>query len=316
MGLRPAASSPVLAHSQPLTSPRQDLPRGMSSPTAMPERNRRPAPEEPKDEIDQHVAHFLKYHPQVLQEHRFFRKYPGVYEFDGRELSLELSERGLVVWDGPLRQPLADYMECSERNAEYDVQGIGVDTNLHSIPREKRMSFNDTHKVYSRLEAMKVAKEQAQMRERAAEYIKDGREIPKDMWQLYRSNIGRKLDAPMLPGQRRKDREPDVASESTPAPLAFPKPKAVQGAMPSPPTASGPQVMPLRTQWPPLPAACAPGQPPPTWAVPAAPNAPKAWPETLRYPLPAPSIFQPMTFSPPSGFPPPSQVPAVFQAQR
>jgi hypothetical protein len=23
---------------------------------------------------------------QVLQEHRFFRKYPGVYEFDGREL--------------------------------------------------------------------------------------------------------------------------------------------------------------------------------------------------------------------------------------
>ena len=38
------------------------------------------------------------------------------------------------------------------------------------------MSFNDTHKVYSRLEAMKVAKEQANMRERAAEYIKDGRE--------------------------------------------------------------------------------------------------------------------------------------------
>lgn len=315
MGLRPAASSPVLAHNQPLTSPRQDLPRGMSSPTAMPERfNRRPAPEEPKDDIDQHVAIFLKYHPQVLQEHTFFRKYPGVYEFDGRELRLELSERGLVVWDGPLRQPLADYMECSERNAEYDVQGIGVDTNLHSIPREKRMSFNDTHKVYSRLEAMKVAKEQAQMREKAAEFIKDGREIPKDMWNLYKANIGRKLDAPMLPGQRRKDREPDVASESTPAPLAFPKPKAVQGAMASPPTATGPQMMPF-SQWPP-PAPCAPGQPPPTWsAVPAA-AAPKAWPETLRYSLPAPSIFQPMTLSPPSGFPPPSQVPAVFQAQR
>lgn len=315
MGLRPAASSPVLAHNQPLTSPRQDLPRGMSSPTAMPDRNRRPAPEEIKDEIHQHVSHFLKYHPQVMQEHRFFRKSPGVYEFDGRELRLELSERGLVVWDGPLRQPLADYMECSERNAEYDVQGIGVDTNLHSIPREKRMSFNDTHKVYSRLEAMKVAKEQAQMRERAAEYIKDGREVPKNMWSQYRSNIGRKLDAPVLPGQRRKDREPDVASESTPAPLAFPKPKAVQGVMASPPAAPAPQMMQF-SQWPP-PAACAPGHPPPSWNVPAA--APKAWPETLRYPLPPgppPSIFQPMTFSPPSGFPPPSQVPAVFQAQR
>lgn len=38
-------------------------------------------------------------------------------------------------------------------------------------------SFQDTHKVYSRLEAMKVAKEQALVRERAADYTKDGREV-------------------------------------------------------------------------------------------------------------------------------------------
>ena len=36
-----------------------------------------------------------------------------------------------------------------------------------------RLSFGDTNKVYSRLEAMKVAKEQSKIREEAANYAKD-----------------------------------------------------------------------------------------------------------------------------------------------
>jgi len=286
------------------------------------EQNRQqPYNSEPKDPIDQHVAQFLKYHPELVTEHSFFRKQKGVYELDGRELHLEPSDRGLVVVDGPLRQPMADYIACSEKNAEYDVQGIGVDTNLHSIPREKRMSFHDCHKVYGRLEAMKVAKEQAIMRERAAEYTKDGREVPKDAWfKVYKNNLSKKMvndpPTPKAPTRRKLELEPpEVASESTPAPAAYVQQVQATGSSMAP--ALMPQMAPVPKmqyqQWA-VPAPGPPGQPP--WSGAPAPP-PKAWPEPVRYQLPAPSVFQPVTLSPPpSGFPPPPPAAAVFQAQR
>lgn len=275
----------------PMGSPKP-IPRNVSSPP-QPLARRREYDADPEDPVDQHVAHFINFHPEVL-DHGFYRKQPGLYAFDGRELRVEQSERGLVVLDGPLRQPMADYMACSEKNAEYDVQGIGVDTSLHSIPREKRMSFHDTHKVYSRLEAMKVAKEQALVRERAADYTKDGREVPRDLMSKYKKNLAQKLDPA---NHRRKEREPPA--------LAVP-PSAKAAAPQVPITTS------LPYQWS---TGISSGSLPGTYAAPpfSAPAAAPAW--DPRYQLQAPNLFQPMTLSPsPSGFPAPSP-PAVFHGR-
>ncbi|CAJ1428311.1 unnamed protein product [Effrenium voratum] len=76
-------------------------------------------------------------------------------------------------------------MMDTEENATYDGQDI-VQSNLHLIARDRRISFNDTHKVYNRLEAMKVAKEQALVREKAASYVKDGRDVPQDLMARYK----------------------------------------------------------------------------------------------------------------------------------
>jgi len=171
-------------------------------------RNRLPGTYEvdKEDLLDQHVGYYLRHHPHVRALHVIVRKRQGVYDLDGREIKVEwqyATEPGgqgfLVVVDGPLRQPFADYMEMTEANAEYDSQGIGSRSALHNIPKEKRMSFHDQHKMYSRLEAMKVAKEQALVRERAADYIKDGREVPGDLMMKYKKTIQQKLD----PGGRR-----------------------------------------------------------------------------------------------------------------
>uniref|UniRef100_A0A6T1GWJ5 Uncharacterized protein n=1 Tax=Alexandrium monilatum TaxID=311494 RepID=A0A6T1GWJ5_9DINO len=159
-----------------------------------------------EDLLDQHVGYYLRHHPHIHALHVIARKRPGVYDLDGREIKVEwqyATEPGgqgfLVVLDGPLRQPFSDYMDMTEANAEYDSEGIGSRSALHSIPKEKRMSFHDQHKMYNRLEAMKVAKEQALVRERAADYVKDGREVPGDLMVKYKKTIQQKLD----PGGRR-----------------------------------------------------------------------------------------------------------------
>merc|ERR1719163_214107 len=85
-----------------------------------------PPGQDKDDLLDQHVAHYLQQHPDVHRHHTLIRKTPGVYELDGREVLVEwqhaaqLGEHGfLVVVDGPLRQPLRNYLERSEANAEY-----------------------------------------------------------------------------------------------------------------------------------------------------------------------------------------------------
>lgn len=162
-----------------------------------------------EDLLDQHVGYYLRHHPTVYQNHTIVRKRPGAYELDGREIKVEwqyATEPGgqgfLVAVDGPLRQPFADYMEMTEANAEYDKTGIRSASALHAIPKDKRMSFHDQHKMYSRLEAMKVAKEQALVREKHADYLKDGKDAPVDLMHKYKKNIQQKLD----PGGRRSSR--------------------------------------------------------------------------------------------------------------
>lgn len=167
-----------------------------------------------EDLLDQHVGYYLRHNEEVAKTRTVSRKRPGVYDIDGREVRVEwqyAADPGgqgcLVVVDGPLRQPFADYMVHSEKNAEYDIQGIGAGSALHSIPKEKRLSFRDQHKMYSRLEAMKVAKEQALTREKAADYIKEGRDVPRELLSKYKKTIQQKLD----PGRRRSEAEREKA---------------------------------------------------------------------------------------------------------
>lgn len=151
------------------------------------------------DPLDQHVAYYLRHHPDIHARHAIRRNRPGVYQVDAREVTLEWqysSEQGgqglLVVVDGPLKQPFSDYMEMTENNAEYDSQTVRR-SSLSEIPKEKRMSFDDKHKVYTRLEAMKVAKEQAQYREEHADYLKEGKEVPDDLLHKYKQTLNQKL---------------------------------------------------------------------------------------------------------------------------
>mmetsp|Transcript_135326 Transcript_135326/g.270003 ORF Transcript_135326/g.270003 Transcript_135326/m.270003 type:complete len:1016 (-) Transcript_135326:220-3267(-) len=216
----------------------QNGPPGRGSPP--PQRNSLPGavPEyraDKEDLLDQHVAYYLRRHPQTRKRHTVARKRPGVYELDGREVNIEwqyASEPGqqgfLVVVDGPLRQPFSDYMEDTEANAEYEGQDIGT-SSLHMIPKDRRISFNDTHKVYSRLEAMKVAKEQALVREKAANFTKEGKDVPQDIMQRYKKSIQQKLGLPRRPASPQR------------SPKARPTEPVAGFAAPSPPRDGAPE---------------------------------------------------------------------------
>lgn len=189
-----------------------------------------------EDLLDQHVAYYLRHHPEVHQRRSLVRKRPGVYELDGREVNVEwqyATEPGgqgyLVVVDGPLRQPFSDYMECTEDNAQYDNCTIAESSSLHMVSRDKRISFGDEHKVYTRLEAMKVAKEQALVRERAAECVRDGRLVPQDLMTQYEKTIKVKLG----PGRRQQQPPPSAGPPKTEAAPAA----AQQAAAPAAPAA-------------------------------------------------------------------------------
>jgi len=152
------------------------------------------------DLLDQHVAYYFRHHPEVYKKHQITRKRPGIYELNGREITVEWQyglkpgEQGfLVALDGPLRQPFADYMSQTEANAEYVSQGLAVNA-LHAVPLPSRMTFDDTNKAYTRLEAMKVAKEQAIVREKAAEYSQMGMMPPQDLRAQYEKTLNRKLN--------------------------------------------------------------------------------------------------------------------------
>jgi hypothetical protein len=83
-------------------------------------------------------------------------------------------------------------MEQRENNAEYSPAGLKC-SNLDMLPRETRMTFQDVGDGYSRLDAMKVAKEQAQIREKAAEYCHAGQDVPAHLWQKYEKAMDVKL---------------------------------------------------------------------------------------------------------------------------
>lgn len=124
----------------------------------------------------------------------------GVYLVDGQEVSIEWrhstepGQRGCpIVVDGPMRQPLVDYLKNTEENKEFDLDAVVCTTALHQVPKDQRMTFDDKHKQYSRLEAMKVAKEQASIREEAADYTLDGKQVPDDLVRRYNKVLRTKV---------------------------------------------------------------------------------------------------------------------------
>jgi len=123
----------------------------------------------PEDPIDVEIAEFFRWHPEVFAVNRgFVRISPGHYLLQGREIIVEKQSTVLMVRDGPLRQPLADYLCNSESSAQYSGSVFKAKTNLQSIPQADRMTFADTGQKLSRIDAMKEVKRQAAVREKAA----------------------------------------------------------------------------------------------------------------------------------------------------
>jgi len=126
------------------------------------------------DKLDKHVAYCIRHHPSdsvvVRLDH-------GKYEINRREVAMRWidgrnGKRGHVqVIDGPMRQPLTDYLEGKEETAVYEKE---VTAAIGQVEERDRLSFGDeAHQNYTRLEAMRVAKEQAKLRESAAKIIKE-----------------------------------------------------------------------------------------------------------------------------------------------
>lgn len=171
------------------------------------------------DWLHQNVQYLLRAHDNIASAHSVVRHATGVYDIDGHRVGIEwqsASEPGsrgrIVVVDGPLRQPLLNYLEMTETNAEYDTQVISKMSSLHHVREEQRVTFDDTHKKYTRLEAMQVAKEQAKVREIAADFTKEGMEIPGYLIKRYSKELRHKLRtanklglSPRQPGYSERD---------------------------------------------------------------------------------------------------------------
>jgi len=152
-----------------------------------------------EDLIHQHVLYVLRKNPDVARLRRVQQVTQGVYLIDGQEVNIEWrhspepGQRGYpIVVDGPMRQPLIDYLRDNEERKEFDLDVVCT-TALHQVPKDRRMTFDDKHKQYSRLEAMKVAKEQASIREQAADYTLDGKQVPDDLVRRYNKALRAKV---------------------------------------------------------------------------------------------------------------------------
>jgi hypothetical protein len=154
-----------------------------------------------EDQVDMAVAEYFRTNPAVFSRNRgFARVRPGVYLANGREISVDLLHtrttwKGpkfrLMVKDGPLRQPLADYLENKDTTAEYSGSVFKAQNAVQAIPQGCRMTFCDAGGNYSsRLEAMKLAKEQAIVREEAATAMHQGKAVNPEIKAKYEKKTG------------------------------------------------------------------------------------------------------------------------------
>jgi hypothetical protein len=83
-------------------------------------------------------------------------------------------------------------VEGKESTAVYQKTGLAKST-LSQVPKEARISFEDGGNRFNRLDAMRIAKEQAKVREEAANYVNQGQEVPADLLDKYEKTIEMKL---------------------------------------------------------------------------------------------------------------------------
>jgi hypothetical protein len=191
----PAAAPPALV---PLAaSPPPLVPLPLASPQLKPGG---PYQARAEDPIDVAVADFFREHPQAYSMNRgFTRICPGRYLSNGREIVVEkavgrFGDQQLKVRDGPLTQNLGDYLTNQDSTEQYSGSVFQVKNALHSIPQDCRMTFHDTGAGYSRVEAMKVAKEQAATRENVAQQLQKGQSIsPGEIQGKYEKMLEKKL---------------------------------------------------------------------------------------------------------------------------
>jgi len=206
----------------------------------------------PEDRLHKQVIHYLQQRSDIAAKHRVERKAPGAYLIDGRSVQI-VWEGGLVVVDGPLRQPFYDYLLMKDSNAIFNADGLR-ESNLNRLPKATRHTFEDGGQGYSRLEAMKVAKEQAIFREKAAGYLSKGEAVPSDLMEKYQKQLEIKLGRNILAKQRwsQAARSPQASPQGPGAQPAAAAPAAATPASgtvmvpsaPAPPVAMPPAAMP------------------------------------------------------------------------
>lgn len=127
-----------------------------------------------EDIVDVKLSEYFKAHPEAYLKTRLTRVNPGVYSIHGHEIKVEWDEDNgtLMVKDGPLKQPFDHYLNFEDTSAQYSGSIFQAKNNLQTIPKECRMTFNDSGKGDTRQAAMKKAKEQAVAREAAARALK------------------------------------------------------------------------------------------------------------------------------------------------
>ncbi|CAD7929506.1 unnamed protein product [Amoebophrya sp. A25] len=140
----------------------------------------------PTSKVDQYLSQFLSRHPEYGLEIEKSSNPPSNFSstmaqsnsstsswfrIRGRVVQLVyregyLSSHGSIdVVDGPLAQDLEDYLDGRQETARYS--GL---TDQQGKDKTRLVSFADNEQVYNRIEAMRVAKEQAKIRERELGY--------------------------------------------------------------------------------------------------------------------------------------------------
>jgi len=172
-----------------------------------------------EDVIDLAIAEYFRLNPQAFVR-GFVRIEPGHYLCHGREIIVEMEtadslhnlfgRKGyLVVRDGPLTQPFDDYLNNKDTTAEYNGSVFQAKNALATIPQDCRMTFADTGAGYSRLEAMKVAKQQAMTREKAAKMMNQG-QLAGNLAETYEKAIDRKLGKSRVPDKPQSSKIPQL----------------------------------------------------------------------------------------------------------
>lgn len=221
--------------------------------------------------INEQVEEYLVTRPEFRAHVQ--RVGDGEYLIDGRQVQVGFCRQGfLVVHDGPLRQPFVDYVEKQESSAIYINSGL-KNSALCSVSKESRVSFGDEGNRYSRLDAMKIAKEQAIFREKAAGYAKEGQVVPSELRDKYEKTIdiklGNRREKPLLRPYARTESQPPQQPEPLPTgPAWWPGAPATATTVPAPPPPQPqqPPAQPLQPQNPqgplqPMPALGPPQQP-------------------------------------------------------